>query len=691
MLKTVKKAVSTLLIIAMLACMFSVSVSAAVTTDYDDELSSLLKTNYHSSLIFSSDSDGMTYWTTIKEGNNQSNMYKENWNERYNYVKFSAGKEFEIESKQAYNVNTGFEFYIEIFTAPTSTGKTTVSIGDLKLVTDYAETKLYLYYGTIKLAEYSTGLTAGSAEFAAKYACQGYTIKYIDGVITVNKLTDGIDLSANPGTIVTAKYDIEWTLANGTVSTEVPMPENADFGYTKINLAATSEIGPQKIMRDLAIGFKSAYNGNGPIFTQVFLSSNCGFSSLASYVDFVTSLADNLNEDDVERARNLYDEIEANGSDGLKSAVAEYESYILDAESALLEGLVSDYDIKATEGGTVYLDGAPFANDKETNPYSIGTRLTFSAVADAGYTFAHWCDEAGGIISKNSTINVIMDNVTKLTAVFLNDSASAGEEISVIFRDYTGNVKATVSVVAGTAINLPELPFAYGYTCTGWLVDGTTYNAGDSVVFYNDTVVCAAYSKNATLYSVTVSGAKEDVSNNYTYNTPITVTFDESTLKKGEVFVGWANNDTIVSYDKQYSFFVGCDVAVSAVIGSSEATAEPISAVTDIALTDDGKTASFLTERWLPDGYTVVKSGVIYTSDMLKASQLKRGNVNGDTIRERSSKIYDNNGQFRMNIKSASGDITVYLVSYMTYMNSEGALSTVYSSVYSASVAQTAA
>lgn len=696
MTKAISRVISLVISLAIVVCAVSIGASAVeVTSDYDTELAGILSTDYSPYLTFASGSESGTlyYYDVIANGGGFGNMGSvENPNQRYNYVNFGGGKEFEIKSKTGFTATNGFTASFELFTNVPSTGTVALSFGQLRFEIDYAATTLFLYYGDTELGRLETGLEAGSYDFQIIYLCNQWTIKYIDGAFTVIPVSNGLD--ENKAVIKNEdNTPLSWTLPDGTVTTSVPAPDYVDFGYCYIDLYASKEIGNRCVFSNVPVGFTSAYNGNFPLFSNVDFTSNCGFSTLQNYVDFVMNLTNDLNSFDVEYAREFYKAIVANGSTGMVSAVAPYESYISAAEAALIEGVTSGYDVSATEGGKVYSNGSLFVNDNVNNPIDLGTSMTFTAAADAGYTFSHWADGANGIITTEATVSVIMYLNTELKAVFTKDTAAADDNITVMFRDYSGNVTASMTVKTGTVITLPALPYVYGYTCTGWVVGGTTYAAGDSVTFINDTVVSAAYAKDDTTYTVVTDGSVTDYNSKYTYNTKITVKFNNNLLDTYEKFGGWMNGDIMVSYDEEYSFFVGSDVNLVAVIIKSSATVtiEPICVVTNVSLIENGTVASFLTERWLPEGYELIESGAIYTKDAAYSSKLKLAGVDGTNVRKTASKFQTAHGQFRMNVGSTSGGSDFFLVGYVTYRSSTGSIYTAYSPIYSAATTGAAA
>ena len=58
--------------------------------------------------------------------------------------------------------------------------------------------------------------------------------------------------------------------------------------------------------------------------------------------------------------------------------------------------------------------------------------------------------------------------------------------------------------------------------------------------------------------------------------------------------------------------------------------------------------------------------------------------VNGTTVRRTISKYNTSRGQLRVNLGSKDGGATFYLVGYVTYVDADGAIATIYTSIYNA-------
>ena len=185
-------------------------------------------------------------------------------------------------------------------------------------------------------------------------------------------------------------------------------------------------------------------------------------------------------------------------------------------------------------------------------------------------------------------------------------------------------------------------------------------------------------------YKVKITGSETEYDNTYTYNTKFILKFNRNLLGDNEKFAGWYNGTNIVSYDEEYIFYVGSDVTIEALIDKKGVAPQPIINVTDVSVVSDGTKASFLTERWIPNGTKYIESGAIYAKELTLAGKLNLDYVNGTTIRQTKSKYNTARGQLRVNLGSKDGGSSFYLVAYLTYLDTDGQMVTIYTPVYSA-------
>ncbi|MBQ2815492.1 MAG: InlB B-repeat-containing protein [Clostridia bacterium] len=414
-------------------------------------------------------------------------------------------------------------------------------------------------------------------------------------------------------------------------------------------------------------------------FTGIVLQQSIPYSTVADFQTYIDSV-DTDDKAALELGKYFVSIVKEFGSDKLVSKINDFNFY------------KAKYDIGATVGGKILENGADFVNDyRTTNRLAVGTVLDLKAVAEAGYTFAYWADATGAIKSYDSAITVILgDKATTVTAVFTKDTANDGENVTISFQNRSGKVVAAVTVTNGTEVALPELDAAanFGYTVNGWVVNGEILTTG-TITADADMIIYADYSKSSATYKVEIIGSVEKVDGKYSYNDIVKFTFDASILEDGEHFGGWCNEDgTIVSYNESYSFYVGADVELYAIITEEIVTDVPAISVTDASLINGGAQASFLTERYLPEGYSFVTAGVVYTASD-DFDELTLDAVDGTSIRSRAVASMAGCGQYRQTIGSTTGaTLNISLAAYLTYVDADGNMNTIYSSTYALTINQ---
>ncbi|MBQ4560895.1 MAG: InlB B-repeat-containing protein [Clostridia bacterium] len=175
----------------------------------------------------------------------------------------------------------------------------------------------------------------------------------------------------------------------------------------------------------------------------------------------------------------------------------------------------------------------------------------------------------------------------------------------------------------------------------------------------DDTVIDSALYyeyKSDTSYSITVSGST------YTaLNTTHSVPYDDvlTLMTDSDGFVGWQINNKFVSYEPIYKHRVSCDATVTAVYsGTASASVNLLSNSADVAVI----------QRNAPNGYTLVESGFLLTTDAteLTFEQLcDKSGVYRLTTTDKSI-----NGTFKLRLKTGS----YYGYGYAIYKDTLGNL-----------------
>ncbi len=168
-------------------------------------------------------------------------------------------------------------------------------------------------------------------------------------------------------------------------------------------------------------------------------------------------------------------------------------------------------------------------------------------------------------------------------------------------------------VTEGNSLTLPENGFTYdGYDFTGWSVDGTTYNPGETVAIYNDTVVTAQWTETyvAPVYNVTydpngADGGWMDPAQ-VTEGNPLTMPECGFTYT-GYTFAGWNVENNI--YQPGDPVFIGGDAIAYALWDQ-----DYVPAVYTVAYVPNGANGGWMDDSQVTEGndLTLPECGFTY-------------------------------------------------------------------------------
>ncbi|MBQ5890556.1 MAG: hypothetical protein IIW73_06370 [Clostridia bacterium] len=250
---------------------------------------------------------------------------------------------------------------------------------------------------------------------------------------------------------------------------------------------------------------------------------------------------------------------------------------------------------------------------------------------------------------------------------------AASHTVAVIGRQSNST---EMKVANGTSIVLSNVaPSSYGYKVVGWTDGEGRRILTDIVVVTEETTLKPIFevSDEYKGYIVIVSGASNTEGGTYQYNEKITLEFDSSVLGEGGYFGGWINAATnaVISYEENYTFYVGADTTITALVSDEAAVITPVVAITDVCdMNGDGSRWSFLMERTVPEGYTYVGSGFVYAVTEFATP--------AEATHKREAQSESANGQFRVTINLVTAT-DVYMLAYLTYADAEGNQVTIYS------------
>ncbi len=168
-------------------------------------------------------------------------------------------------------------------------------------------------------------------------------------------------------------------------------------------------------------------------------------------------------------------------------------------------------------------------------------------------------------------------------------------------------------------------------------------------------VMYPVYESTGNTYKVTVHDAKgTTVSDSLAEGSGFTVT--AASPDDGSVFQYWSdkeNGGSILSYDVNYFVLVSQDVDLYAVYGNAEISNEPIIAMTNWYTRDDISTGKsylcFEATRDVPQEYTVIQHGVLYTTNSTVGTETELVLNGGTDVNEIRAKENTNRGVYTAN------------------------------------------
>ncbi len=313
--------------------------------------------------------------------------------------------------------------------------------------------------------------------------------------------------------------------------------------------------------------------------------------------------------------------------------------------------------------------------DSKTASYPQGTKFKLEAMKKNGQdsTFMYWLDsKSSRVVSFNPVYEFVLGTETTLQAVYAYSRNADNKFIA--FKDI--NDKILTQGYTSSSIKVPQDPAMLGYSFRCWTGNGHLYDfVPRDIVKSTDvsghTIFKAGYVKKTEKYMVSIVGANIE-GGEYMYNDFVSVTHKEA--EEGKRFAYWTRDGKIVSYDADYSFYVGnFDTTVEAVfVDIDDVVAEiPIIVMSEPQIVETNK-ISFVAERNLPSQYKLIETGIILSSSKSDIDLETTG------ILKAKSTSVANKGQYSIRKKDVNPSETWFARGYMIYLDGKTVV-TIYS------------
>ena len=312
--------------------------------------------------------------------------------------------------------------------------------------------------------------------------------------------------------------------------------------------------------------------------------------------------------------------------------------------------------------------------------FAIGTSVTVEFTGSEN--FLYWVNASNKVVSTDKSYTFVMGSETTLKAVY---GKARQNQATVVFISHSDQIISSKAYTTSDTIQFPVPPIKMGCTFTGWSMTESQIReamANNSGIIQ----VRALYTEPSIACKVTViypDGIGNEVVN-AVVGKAINVTAKDI---EGKTFSYWTDNDgNVLGYTKTLKLAPSGDMTVKAVYGEN-AEVKPVISMTAIdASAGDGYwVISFTATRAVPEGYELVKQGILYSIDSRCAGDAGKDYLKLTADGTVPEGVYDYigrdtalNGVTRFNGKVGTADTTLYGRGYMILKNSAGEVMYVY-------------
>lgn len=312
--------------------------------------------------------------------------------------------------------------------------------------------------------------------------------------------------------------------------------------------------------------------------------------------------------------------------------------------------------------------------------FAIGTSVTVEFTGTEN--FLYWVNASNKVVSTDKSYTFIMGSETTLKAVY---GKACQNQATVVFISHSDQIISSKAYTTNDTIQFPVPPIKMGCTFTGWSMTESQIRAA---MANNSGIiqVRALYTEPSIACKVTVV-YPEGVGNvvvNAVVGKAINVTAKDI---EGKTFSYWTDNDgNVLGYTKTLKLAPSGDMTVKAVYDEA-AEAKPVITISEVSATtaNESYVVTFMATRAVPDGYKVVKQGILWSRDAVcgedGAAAYMQFDSNGKLPTGVNAYIGNSlelNGVTRLDITTKYNDRTFYGRGYMVLESDAGELLYIY-------------
>ena len=312
--------------------------------------------------------------------------------------------------------------------------------------------------------------------------------------------------------------------------------------------------------------------------------------------------------------------------------------------------------------------------------FAVGASVTVNFTGSEN--FLYWVNASNKVVSTDKSYTFIMGSETTLKAVY---GKTRQNQATVVFISHSDQIISSKAYTTSDTIQFPVPPIKMGCTFTGWSMTESEIRAA---MASNSGIiqVRARYTEPSIACKVTViypDGIGNEVVN-AVVGKAVNVTAKDI---EGKTFSYWTDNaGNVLGYTKTLNLAPSGDMTVKAVYDEA-AEAKPVITISEVSATtaNESYVVTFMATRAVPDGYKVVKQGILWSRDAVcgedGAAAYMQFDSNGKLPTGVNAYIGNSlelNGVTRLDITTKYNDRTFYGRGYMVLESDAGELLYIY-------------
>lgn len=312
--------------------------------------------------------------------------------------------------------------------------------------------------------------------------------------------------------------------------------------------------------------------------------------------------------------------------------------------------------------------------------FAVGASVTVNFTGSEN--FLYWVNASNKVVSTEKSYTFVMGSETTLKAVY---GKARQNQATVVFISHSDQIISSKAYTTNDTIQFPVPPIKMGCTFTGWSMTEAEIRAA---MANNSGIiqVRARYTEPSIACKVTViypDGIGNDVVN-AVVGKAVNVTAKDI---EGKTFSYWTDNaGNVLGYTKTLNLAPSGDMTVKAVYDEA-AEAKPVITISEVSATtaNESYVVTFMATRAVPDGYKVVKQGILWSRDAVcgedGAAAYMQFDSNGKLLTGVNAYIGNSlelNGVTRLDITTKYNDRTFYGRGYMVLESDAGELLYIY-------------